>query len=130
MDSSNCLFCKLKSVKENILFENDKCYVIVDRFPYSNRHLLIIIKDHYKTLGEVEDNLLSEVFLTAKKLALKLKFEKYNLVQNNVNGQLVPHMHCHLIGCNETGGLGNNEILTLSDDEYSNIVKEIKALLN
>lgn len=133
MSTTECLFCKLKDNNENIVYENENLYVLSDRFPFSNRHLLIIPKIHRHTLIELEDELIIEAFLLAKTIAKKLKLEKYNLLQNNINGQIIPHFHVHLIGCNETGGLktGAEKIhLSLSDEEYSKLSKEIKKLLS
>lgn len=132
MSPAECLFCKLKNVKENIIFEDEELYVILDRFPLSNRHLLIIPKTHCHTLTELDDKIICSTILLAKKLAKWLDLEKYNLIQNNINEQLVPHMHLHLIGCNETGKFmsGSKTSLALDDQEYSKIANEIKVLLN
>ena len=133
MNSTDCLFCKLQNVKENIIFENENLYVILDRFPLSNRHLLIIPKIHRPTLRDLADERISETILVAKELSKNLNLEKYNILQNNLNGQMIPHYHVHLIGCNETGGLeinGGKQHLNLSDEEYSKLSKEIKAILN
>lgn len=132
MSQSNCLFCHLVNVKENVVYEDDSCYVIVDRFPLSNRHLLIIAKSHHSTLTELDDSTICASILLTKKIAMKLKLEKYNLIQNNVNQQQIPHFHIHLIGCNESGSFksGSVEILKFSDSEYSALAQEIKSLLN
>lgn len=71
------------------------------------------------------------MILTAKTLALKLKMKKYNILQNNVNQQLVPHVHLHLIECNDSGALrlGDHNTLKLNDEEYTSIVRDVKRIL-
>lgn len=132
MDSSSCLFCKLSNVTENIVYESKDLFVIVDRFPFSNRHLLIIPKTHRSVLHECEDGIIQEMILVAKKLAVKLNMQKYNILQNNVNQQLIPHVHLHLIECNNSGGLNlkDHQTLKLTDDEYVSIVKDVKKMLS
>lgn len=132
MEKTECLFCKLGSVKENIIYETENIYVILDRFPYSNRHLLLIFKEHHELFHEYEDALLKELIILAKTLVVKLRMQKYNLVQNNVNQQLITHAHMHLIECNETGSFrfGDNPKLSLSDVEYSEEVKRLRMEVN
>ncbi|ELA41184.1 uncharacterized protein VICG_01783 [Vittaforma corneae ATCC 50505] len=132
MDSKDCLFCKLKNVTENIVYQTEDLYVIVDRYPMSNRHLLVIPKQHSPVLHMCEDSILAKLLVLAKTLALRLKMEKYNIIQNNINQQLVPHVHLHLVECNSSGSFKFRSYSTikLSDEEYSNVVKEVKELLN
>lgn len=132
MDETDCLFCKLANENDKIVYETENIYVILDRFPYSNRHLLLVFKEHHKMLHEYSDALLKELIVLAKTLVKKLEMQKYNLVQNNVNQQLVPHAHLHLIECNATGffQFGDSPKLSLSDDEYSEAVKMLKAEMN
>lgn len=132
MDSKDCLFCKLKNNAENVVYQTEDLYVIVDRYPMSNRHLLIIPKQHSPVLHACENSILEKLLVLAKILVLRLKMEKYNIIQNNINQQLVPHVHLHLVECNASGSFQFRSYSTieLSDEEYSNIVKEVKRLLN
>lgn len=121
----------MSKVTENIVYETEDLFVIVDRFPFSDRHLLIIPKVHQSVLHECEDKIIQQMILTAKTLALKLKMKKYNILQNNVNQQLVPHVHLHLIECNDSGALrlGDHNTLKLNDEEYTSIVRDVKRIL-
>ena len=124
-----CLFCELSKNTENTVYETEKLYVVVDRYPFSDMHLLVIPKEHRAVLHEVDDAVLSEVVATAKRLALKLGMQSYNLLQNNVNGQIIKHFHLHLIEANSSGrlALNNNTTLTLSDAEYAQLAQKVKA---
>ena len=48
-DSMHCVFCKLQKNKNLVLLENDVAYVIKDKYPSREGHLLIITKKHYPT---------------------------------------------------------------------------------
>ncbi|KAI5171249.1 histidine triad (HIT) family protein, partial [Pancytospora epiphaga] len=92
-----CLFCQLQSNKENIIYEDESLYVILDRFPLSNRHLLVIPKNHYEFFHLCPEDIVSAMALKARELVITLKMEKYNLLQNNGNCQLIRHSHLHII---------------------------------
>lgn len=128
---SDCLFCTLQSVRENILYENDSVYVIVDRFPFSNRHLLIIPKEHHDVFHKYDEGVLFEAVRVARLMVKRLNMESYNILQNNKNGQIIPHFHMHLIEANASGrlALNDNHPLRLSDSEYKDLVTEIQGLL-
>jgi histidine triad (HIT) family protein len=131
MDSPDCLFCKLKNAEKSIVYQDNTFYVLVDRYPMSNRHLLIIPKTHCPVLHECDDPVLNRMLILAKKLALKLKLDKYNIIQNNVNQQDIHHVHLHLVGCNSSGSFkfGSFNTLTFSENEYFEVVEEVKEIL-
>lgn len=127
-----CLFCKLQSEKAKLVYENESCYVLVDRFPISNRHLLVITKEHFPYFHECPATLLHDIMDTVKVVVDKMKFKKYNLVQNNINQQMIKHVHFHVIESNESGSLelGGNKTISLSDVEYTNLVDQVKNAFN
>ena len=101
----DCIFCKIAKGKipcERI-FETENFFAIKDINPVVEGHSLIISKKHYPTLLDVPSSLLGEFLDATKKLALKLLDEEkaggFNLHMNNfkVAGQLVPHVHMHIL---------------------------------
>lgn len=105
MKDENCIFCKLANgeIPTSTLYEDDDFRVILDANPASKGHALIIPKEHYANLYELDDDLASKVMVLAKKMITKLTdilgCDGYNLVQNNgeTAGQTVFHFHLHLI---------------------------------
>lgn len=105
MTDNNCIFCKIANgeIPSKTLYEDEEFRVILDLGPATKGHALILPKDHYKNLYEIEDETAAKVLPLAKRMA-KLMTEKlgcdgFNLVQNNneVAGQTVFHFHMHLI---------------------------------
>jgi len=101
----NCLFCKIinRKIPADIVFEDDEVLAFNDISPQAPSHLLIIPKLHISTLEEVDDNnsaLVGRLIHTASKIAKGLKLEGYRLVLNcnEIAGQSVFHIHCHLLG--------------------------------
>ena len=105
MRDDNCIFCKLANgdIPTATLYEDDDFRVILDIEPASKGHALILPKEHYANLYELDDELASKALVLAKKMITKLTdilgCDGYNVLQNNgpVAGQTVFHFHMHLI---------------------------------
>ena len=105
MKDNNCIFCKLASgeIPTNTIYEDDTFRVILDAAPASKGHALILPKDHYANLYEIDEEVAAEAMKLAKKMAVHmtevLNCDGFNLVQNNgeAAGQTVFHFHMHLI---------------------------------
>ena len=105
MKKDDCIFCKLANgdIPTNTIYEDDDFRVILDAAPATRGHCLIIPKDHFNDLEELDDDVASKVFPLARKmmklLKEKLSWDGFNVVQNNgrVAGQTVFHFHTHLI---------------------------------
>lgn len=103
--SDNCIFCKIMNgeIPSNVVYENEKFKVILDRFPSAKGHMLVVPKQHFENIHEMPEEHLSELMLLVKKMANELN-EKYNpdginILQNNgkAAGQSVFHFHMHII---------------------------------
>lgn len=103
--NENCIFCKILKgdIPSFCVFEDENFKVILDRFPASRGHVLILPKEHYQDLFELPDEIGSKLYPLAKKLAVAIKkavgAEGINIIQNNGEsaGQSVFHFHMHLI---------------------------------
>ena len=108
----NCLFCKIASgeIPATILLEDKDIMAFRDINPQAPHHLLIIPKRHIATIDDTDNQdepLLGRMILTAKKLANRegLSEAGYRLIFN-VNaggGQVVYHIHLHLLGGRQMG---------------------------
>ena len=105
MKKDDCIFCKLANgeIPTATLYEDNDFRVILDLGPASKGHALILPKEHYDNLYELDDEIASKVLVLAKKMITRmtkaLGCDGYNLVQNNgeAAGQTVHHFHPHLI---------------------------------
>jgi len=101
----NCIFCKI--VKGEIpaakVYENHKYLAFLDIGPVNPGHTLVIPKEHYEDLISTPDEILDGMLNDAKKIAKAIlkavNSDGFNLVINNgkVSGQLVPHLHIHIM---------------------------------
>ena len=105
MREENCIFCKIANgeIPANTLFENDMFKVILDLAPASRGHALIIPKDHGNDIFDLDDKIVGEALILAKKIGNVMMKEfdcdGLNVLQNNgeAAGQTVFHFHVHLI---------------------------------
>ena len=105
MKDSNCIFCKIANgeIPANALYEDEDFKIILDRGPATKGHALLLPKEHYENLYEIEDETAAKVLPLAKKMAAKMTkafgCDGFNLVQNNGEcaGQTVFHFHLHMI---------------------------------
>jgi histidine triad (HIT) family protein len=101
---SDCLFCKMAKgdIKPNIVFENDSFLAFNDINPQAPIHVLIIPKQHYANLNELDNaQLAGELLITVATIAKQLGVAEngYRTVINcnNDGGQTVYHLHIHLL---------------------------------
>ena len=135
MRDDNCIFCKIAAgeIPSATLYEDDDFRVILDIEPASKGHALILPKEHYANLYELDDELAAKAMVLAKKMIMKLTAilgcDGYNVVQNNgtVAGQTVFHFHMHLIPRYQGDGvkLGWKQG-TLTDEVKEEILTKIR----
>ena len=105
MKDENCIFCKLANgdIPTATVYEDEDFRVILDANPAAKGHALILPKEHYANLYEIDDELAGKSMILAKKMITKLTkalgCDGYNIVQNNgeAAGQTVFHYHVHMI---------------------------------
>ena len=103
----DCIFCQIMAGKipADILYQDEEVIAFRDINPVAPTHLLIIPKKHIPSLGhlsEAESSLIGDMVNTANQLAKRegISESGYRLVINcgKQGGQLVPHLHLHLLG--------------------------------
>ena len=109
----DCLFCKI--VKGEIpsykVYEDDYVLAFLDAFPVSAGHVLVIPKKHFANYEEIDEENLFKIYRVVKKIGKALKsglgVSGYNTTVNNgaVSGQVIPHLHIHLIPRRKGDGL-------------------------
>ena len=105
MKKDDCIFCKLANgdIPTNTIYEDDDFRIFLDAAPATKGHCLIVPKEHFDNLEQLDDAVGAKVFPLARKmmklLKEKLSWDGFNVVQNNgeVAGQTVFHFHTHLI---------------------------------
>ncbi len=105
MKKDDCIFCKIANgeIPSTTIYENSDFRVFFDINPASKGHCLIVPKQHYNDIfdmdAETGGKLFSLATVVARSLKKELNCEGMNIVQNNglIAGQTVFHFHLHLI---------------------------------
>lgn len=135
MKDCNCIFCKIANgeIPSTTLYEDEDFRVILDLGPATRGHALLLPKNHFANLFEVDDETAQKAILVAKKMAGKMKAalgaDGFNLVQNNgeAAGQTVFHFHMHLIPRYENDNAG---ILWEPGETTPEDMAEVKRLVD
>lgn len=113
---TDCIFCKI--IRGEIpcarVYEDDLVLSFLDISPINRGHTLVLPKKHHTTLFEVDPDSLKACILAIQRISEAIykgiKAEGLNLLQNNFRaaGQLVDHVHFHLIPRYEDDGFLNS----------------------
>lgn len=105
---SDCIFCKIiaRDIPADIVFEDDNLLVFKDINPKAPTHLLVVPKTHVDSLAhltEKESELAAHLMLSLPRIAKQVGLKGFRTVINTgaEGGQIVFHLHAHLLG----GGL-------------------------
>lgn len=110
----DCVFCRIidGKISAHVVHSGPRILVMLDIGPLAPGHLLVVPKDHYKSMHETPDDVAAEIGAALPRLVaalLKLpQIAGVNVLQNNgrAAGQEVEHMHVHLIPRALDDGLG------------------------
>lgn len=114
---NDCVFCKIVAgeIPCHKLYEDDHLLAFLDVGPLGDGHSLIIPKQHIVRLDEADESnaaMLAAIGGVAAKLGKAVSSavgcEGWNLLQNNgeIAGQVVMHVHFHVIPRRDGDGLG------------------------
>lgn len=108
-----CIFCKIaaKQLPSDIIYEDEDLVAFLDIRPISRGHTLVVPKAHVERYGDLSDAAASELARVLKVLAPRIMravgAQGFNLGLNNgsVAGQIISHVHWHIIPRYERDGL-------------------------
>ncbi|MDI6720945.1 MAG: HIT family protein [Candidatus Aenigmarchaeota archaeon] len=101
----DCLFCKIvkKEIPARVVYNDSDTIAFLDINPANPGHVLVVPKKHHEMIMDADDDMLKKSVLVVRELSKKImeemKADGINVVQNNGKhaGQLVPHVHFHII---------------------------------
>jgi histidine triad (HIT) family protein len=106
MLDKDCIFCKIirGEIPSEKVYEDEAVLLIRDIKPEAPVHLLAIPKEHYVGVHDVPPdrmNVVTKIFQAVSKVVVerKLAGPGYRVVLNSgaAAGQLVPHIHLHIL---------------------------------
>ena len=116
----------------HMIYEDDDCLLILDKYPIDNGHSLIITKKHSEKIIDMNVDDVSRLFSKIPKIANAIikatNADAFSIAQNNGKAakQIIPHVHIHVIPrYNATGTLWTKRKI-MNDNELSELAKKIK----
>jgi len=101
---NDCIFCKIVAgeLPAEIVYEDEHTVAFRDIKPHAPVHVLLVPKRHYTLLDDLPDSEAEagRLLLNVKKVAEVLGISGgYKVLVNNgeEGGQVVPHLHFHLL---------------------------------
>jgi len=102
-----CLFCvkpRLADADAHIVHRADLCYVILNRFPYNNGHLMVVPYAHVATPEDLDTETLTEM-MALTQLSLQVLREAYDPQGFNIGmnvgavagAGVADHLHLHIV---------------------------------
>jgi ATP adenylyltransferase len=107
-EGSPCVFCDLLQDEDGpgnlVLYRGEAAYVVMNKFPYSNGHLLVVPIRHEKNFESLSDKEGAEIFRLGQKcitvLRQTLKADGFNMGLNlgrAAGAGIAPHLHFHVV---------------------------------
>jgi len=105
---SECFFCDMikdsEDQKNLILYRSTSVFVVLNKFPYTNGHLMIVPYDHVSNLSDLDSEKMLDLLSTTSKaiqwLSASMNPQGYNIGMNlgKIAGAgLENHIHMHVV---------------------------------
>jgi ATP adenylyltransferase len=107
-EADECIFCAAPAAADDeanlIVHRGERCFVILNKFPYTNGHLMVAPYEHLATLPEVDAEAIAELMALAQQAMVALE-ERYSPHGYNVGfnqGRVAGagfehHIHMHVV---------------------------------
>lgn len=108
--------------------ETDKFLAFLDVRPNVKGHTLCIPKEEVNKLFDLDEETYMELMAFSRKVAKGIeKTVPCKRIGMAVVGLEVPHVHVHLIPLNSMGDMNFAQTVSLSEEEFESLAREIKA---
>lgn len=133
----DCLFCKIVQgkVPSAKVYEDEDVFAFLDINPVNPGHTLVVSKRHFINIFDVPEEELKKLIVVVKKLSRSIKealgADGINIEMNNEKGagQLINHIHFHIIPRFEGDGLRHWPGKEYQEGEKKEIAQKIREKL-
>jgi histidine triad (HIT) family protein len=135
----DCIFCKIirGEVEAGKLYEDDNVLAFLDANPITKGHSLVVTKQHFENIFDIDAEILKDVITTGKKvtdmLQKSLGASGANLINSSGKDaeQIIFHFHLHLVPRYENDLLNMHEWWHIKErkitiDEQKSLAERIK----
>lgn len=130
----DCIFCKIikGDLPSSKVYEDDDILAILDINPTKPGHTLVFPKVHTQNIEETSEKTLAKIMAVVKKVGKSIKenlpADSYNVSENNdkAAGQLIPHIHFHVVPRHKDDGLRLWPQRPYPDGKAAEVLNKIK----
>lgn len=130
-----CIFCTIskKAMPSHTVYEDGHTFAFLDIQPKTKGHTMVIPKTHVENFFELHDDEMGNLFIAVKKIMVildqKLSPDGYNVGWNHgkAGGQVVPHLHIHIMPRWDGDGGGNMH--SIVDNPGDMTIEQVADLL-
>jgi ATP adenylyltransferase len=136
--AEGCIFCTAPESDDDrknlIVHRGERCFVILNKFPYTNGHLMVAPYDHVATLPDLESETIAELMSLAQRAIVVLDEvygpQGYNAGWNQgrvAGAGFADHIHLHVVprwagDTNYMPVIGDTKVMPQSlEDSYDNL---------
>ncbi len=136
-----CVFCHILQDKESdeklgVVFRDENCYVVMNKYPYSPGHLMIIPNVHTDKIEDLDDGDWIDISLRVKQATKMVKdllnAEGVNIGMNlskAAGAGIAEHVHYHVVprwlgDTNFITSIGNTRIYPVDFDKIYRTLKD------
>lgn len=120
---TDCIFCKIINgeIDSYKIYEDENALAFLDINPHAKGHTIVIPKFHAEVLFEIDDEDFKELSIAIKRTMERIDSvlhpEGYNIGWNHgkIGGQVVPHLHIHIMP-RYSGDRGGNMHSIINND--------------
>jgi len=135
---TDCIFCKIvrKEIPATFVYENHKTFAFMDIKPTNPGHVLVVPKEHHADFASTPADQLGDIVAVAQRVGQaavsELGAAGFNIGVNNgrAAGQIVDHMHLHVIPRYEGDGLELWHGKPYAEGEMEALAEKLKTALS
>lgn len=106
--NEGCIFCDIPTKDEDkkylIVYRSSKCYVIMNKYPYNNGHVLVVPYQHTGDFLDLDDETLLDIQKTIRKTVQVMRSILHPHAMNiglnlgrNAGAGIDEHIHYHIV---------------------------------
>jgi len=120
----------------HMIYQDDDCIAILDKYPIDNGHSLFITKKPYEKITDMDVDEVAKLFSKIPKIANAIikatNADAFSIAQNNGKAakQIIPHVHIHIIPRYNTTGTLWTKRKIMKDSELDIMAQKIKNYLD
>jgi len=102
----SCIFCQINEgrLPTHTVYQDDYCHAIVDKFPLSPGHVIVLSKNHVGSIDALSEDELNAIWRAGRNISRVMKTvdpaikDVHFLINDGpFANQHVPHVHLHVI---------------------------------